>query len=73
MSNQAVPSTGRPSTSSPSADVTRVRRLPRLLAAAVVPLVAAGLVGCTGGGEPAPKVSYVTKVGDQICGVGYYK
>jgi peptidylprolyl isomerase len=34
--------------------VTRVRRLPRLLAAAVLPLVAAGLVGCTGGGEPAP-------------------
>lgn len=26
-----------------------------------------------GGGNPAPKVSYVTKVGDQICGVGYYK
>ena len=26
-----------------------------------------------GGGEPAPKVSYVTKIGDQICGVGYYK
>ncbi len=22
---------------------------------------------------PAPKVSYVTKVGDQICAVGYYK
>jgi len=22
---------------------------------------------------PAPKVSYVTKVGDQVCGVGYYK
>ena len=26
-----------------------------------------------GGGDPAPKVSYVTKVTDQICGVGYYK
>ena len=26
-----------------------------------------------GGGDPAPKVSYVTKVGDQTCGVGYYK
>ncbi len=26
-----------------------------------------------GGGDPAPKVTYVTKVGDQICGVGYYK
>ena len=25
------------------------------------------------GGEVAPKVSYVTKIGDQICGVGYYK
>ena len=23
--------------------------------------------------KPVPKVSYVTKVGDQICGVGYYK
>lgn len=23
--------------------------------------------------EPAPKVSYVTETGDQICGVGYYK
>jgi signal transduction histidine kinase len=23
--------------------------------------------------EPMPKASYVTKVGDQICGVGYYK
>ena len=23
--------------------------------------------------EPVQKVSYVTKVGDQICGVGYYK
>jgi signal transduction histidine kinase len=23
--------------------------------------------------EPVAKVSYVTKVGDQICGVGYYK
>ena len=26
-----------------------------------------------GGSEPTPKVSYVTRVGDQICGVGYYK
>lgn len=26
-----------------------------------------------GGGDPAPKVTYVTKVGDQVCGVGYYK
>ncbi len=25
------------------------------------------------GGDPAPKISYVTKVGDQVCGVGYYK
>ena len=24
-------------------------------------------------GTPAPKVSYVTKVGDQVCAVGYYK
>ena len=23
--------------------------------------------------QPAQKVSYVTKVGDQVCGVGYYK
>jgi hypothetical protein len=23
--------------------------------------------------EPAPKESYVTRVGDQVCGVGYYK
>jgi hypothetical protein len=23
--------------------------------------------------EPSPKASYVTKVGDQVCGVGYYK
>jgi signal transduction histidine kinase len=23
--------------------------------------------------EPSQKVSYVTKVGDQVCGVGYYK
>ncbi len=23
--------------------------------------------------EPVPKTSYVTKVGDQICGVGYYE
>ena len=23
--------------------------------------------------NPVPKVSYVTKVGDQVCGVGYYK
>lgn len=26
-----------------------------------------------GGTDPAPKVSYVTKIGDQVCGVGYYK
>ena len=26
-----------------------------------------------GGGDPAPKVTYVTKIGDQVCGVGYYK
>ena len=26
-----------------------------------------------GSTAPAPKVSYVTKVGDQICAVGYYK
>ena len=26
-----------------------------------------------GGGDPAPKVTYVTKVTDQVCGVGYYK
>ena len=26
-----------------------------------------------GGDEPVAKVSYVTKVADQICGVGYYK
>ena len=25
------------------------------------------------GGEVAPKISYVTKITDQICGVGYYK
>jgi signal transduction histidine kinase len=23
--------------------------------------------------EPLPKVSYVTKIGDQVCGVGYYE
>ncbi|MGH8591779.1 MAG: cache domain-containing protein [Gammaproteobacteria bacterium] len=23
--------------------------------------------------EPLEKVSYVTKVGDQVCGVGYYR
>ena len=23
--------------------------------------------------EPLPKVSYVTKIGDQVCGVGYYR
>ena len=23
--------------------------------------------------KPVAKVSYITKVGDQICGVGYYK
>ena len=26
-----------------------------------------------GAKEPSPKVSYVTKVGDQVCAVGYYK
>lgn len=26
-----------------------------------------------GSTDPAPKVTYVTKIGDQICGVGYYK
>jgi signal transduction histidine kinase len=26
-----------------------------------------------GHAEPAPKESFVTKVGDQVCGVGYYK
>jgi signal transduction histidine kinase len=26
-----------------------------------------------GSEEPVDKVSFVTKVGDQICGVGYYK
>ena len=26
-----------------------------------------------GTSTPAPKVSYVTKVGDQVCAVGYYK
>jgi signal transduction histidine kinase len=26
-----------------------------------------------GGTDPVQKVSFVTKVGDQICGVGYYK
>lgn len=26
-----------------------------------------------GGTEPVQKVSYVTKVGDQVCAVGYYK
>lgn len=26
-----------------------------------------------GTNEVAPKVSYVTRIGDQICGVGYYK
>ena len=26
-----------------------------------------------GGDEPADKVSFITKVGDQICGVGYYE
>jgi hypothetical protein len=25
------------------------------------------------GGDPVEKVSYVTKVGDQVCAVGYYK
>lgn len=25
------------------------------------------------GGDPVPKVSYVTKVSDLVCGVGYYK
>ena len=26
-----------------------------------------------GGTDPVQKVSYVTKVGDQVCAVGYYK
>jgi len=26
-----------------------------------------------GGDEPVGKVTYVTRVGDQVCGVGYYK
>jgi signal transduction histidine kinase len=26
-----------------------------------------------GSRTPAPKVSFVTRVGDQVCGVGYYK
>ena len=26
-----------------------------------------------GASAPSPKVSYVTKVGDQVCAVGYYK
>ena len=26
-----------------------------------------------GSTEPVPKVSYVTKIGDQVCAVGYYK
>lgn len=26
-----------------------------------------------GAKDPSPKVSYVTKVGDQVCAVGYYK
>jgi signal transduction histidine kinase len=26
-----------------------------------------------GQSEPSPKESYVTRVGDQVCGVGYYK
>jgi len=26
-----------------------------------------------GQSDPIPKASYITKVGDQICGVGYYK
>ena len=26
-----------------------------------------------GESQPAEKVSYVTKIGDQVCGVGYYK
>lgn len=26
-----------------------------------------------GSTEPLPKVSYVTKIGNQVCGVGYYK
>ncbi len=27
----------------------------------------------TAGSEPVQKISYVTKVGDQVCAVGYYK
>ncbi|TCK28125.1 single cache domain-containing protein [Ancylobacter aquaticus] len=26
-----------------------------------------------GGGQPVPKESYVTRIGDLVCGVGYYK
>jgi hypothetical protein len=26
-----------------------------------------------GGTDPVQKVSFVTKVGDQVCAVGYYK
>jgi signal transduction histidine kinase len=26
-----------------------------------------------GSDEPLPKVSFVTRIGDQVCGVGYYK
>jgi len=26
-----------------------------------------------GGADPVPKVSYIVKVGDEGCGVGYYK
>jgi signal transduction histidine kinase len=26
-----------------------------------------------GSTEPTPKVSFVTRIGDQVCGVGYYK
>ncbi len=29
-------------------------------------------VAQAGGGEPVEKVSYITTIGDQICGVGYY-
>jgi hypothetical protein len=31
------------------------------------------LVATPGSGKPLEKTSFYTKVGDQICGVGYYK
>jgi hypothetical protein len=32
-----------------------------------------GLLGHSGSDEPFEKETFYTKVGDQICGVGYYK